>query len=107
MPAACPATRPQHLTPGPKAPPPPPPAPTRFDHPDAPETDLAEAARQLRTATAHDYARQLATPPPKRKGLRGLFGGGGKGEGKDGGEGEGEEEEGQGGGGVFKLPPLP
>jgi Fe-S-cluster containining protein len=38
-----------------------------FDHPDAPPTDLAEAARQLRTATAHDAARLLATPPPKKK----------------------------------------
>lgn len=36
-----------------------------FDHPDAPETDLAEAANQLRIATAHQIERQLAFPPPK------------------------------------------
>ncbi|KAI8470751.1 MAG: hypothetical protein J3K34DRAFT_249163 [Monoraphidium minutum] len=41
-----------------------------FDHPDAPPTDLAEAARQLRTATAHNAQRQLAFPPPKPKARR-------------------------------------
>lgn len=43
----------------------------RFDHPEAPPTDLAEAARQLRIATAHDMQRKLATPAPKSKQQKG------------------------------------
>ena len=39
----------------------------RFDHPDAPPTDLAEAAAHLRVATAHNNERKLALPPPKRE----------------------------------------
>ena len=77
-----------------------------FDHPDAPATDLAEAARQLRAATAHDYARHLATPAPKKKqqkgGDGGGKGGGGSGSGKAGGGGDSD--------GVppfFDFPPLP
>lgn len=58
-----------------------------FDHPDAPETDLAEAARQLREATAHDYARRIATPPPRRRA------GGGGGAGGSGGEGEKQQQQ--------------
>ncbi len=81
------------------------PLPKRFDHPDAPETDLAEAARQLRTATAHDYARQLASPPPKRKGGAGLLGGGGLFGGGGKGEARGQAQDGEDG--SLKPPPPP
>ncbi len=33
-----------------------------FDHPEAPPTDMAAAAAQLRVATAHSIKRLLATP---------------------------------------------
>lgn len=38
-----------------------------FDHPDAPHTDVEDAARQLRAATAMEYRRMLARKPSKKQ----------------------------------------
>lgn len=38
-----------------------------FDHPDAPQTDMQDAARQLRAATAMEYRRMLARKPSKKQ----------------------------------------
>eukprot|EP00775_Hariotina_reticulata_P011763 gene11763-11908_t len=38
-----------------------------FDHPEAPQTSLADAAMQLKLATAQEYQKMLATKPSKKQ----------------------------------------
>lgn len=38
-----------------------------FDHPDAPSTDITEAARQLRLATVQEYQKRLGYKPSNKQ----------------------------------------